>query len=156
MRVPLSTQSIDRYELSEKDLMQLNYYVSDDLVLYNIDKPGDPVAYKGNLFRLKNTETPKTTYLKHGTSGVARSVLSDRLVVSFELGPRRNMVFGSEDQSGLYKLMAKQWIDGYGMVDYGKTEHYTLPGSSGTFVYFKLRELKQSRRRSHKITGRKF
>ena len=137
MRVPLSSASIEEYDLSAEDLKQLHYFPSEDIVLYRINEANDPVAYKGNLFRTQDT-APAKTFLKASTSGIAKKVMDDRVVLSFDIGPSRNLVFGTDKSKGLYELMAKRWIDGHGMLDYGDREYYSLPGSSDTFVYFCL------------------
>ena len=114
----------DGYQLSDRELRALQYYVSDDIHLRRIVESGNRSIGRGILLE-RNARVVDEILIQAGTPGIAVGVGNDWVAVSFEPGSylyfsSRNdgvHVVGDPGRPGdLYYLWATDWMQGTGVV----------------------------------------
>jgi hypothetical protein len=120
----LSTFTRDIYtdqNLSDSDLKQIQFFLSEDLVLYRyLDEKGNFQINDGSL-RIKNGRKTQEIVIKAGTPGVFISrPKADSFAIAFEAGDdSRYLMFGpNPTNGGAYELLASNWKKRTGMVTY--------------------------------------
>ncbi|MFT7589861.1 MAG: hypothetical protein ACI959_002081, partial [Limisphaerales bacterium] len=80
---------------------------------------------------------------------------SDKLAVSFESASDDFLIFGSTaEQAGAFALMAKDWSNRVGNVEYGGKIYRTTPESAGAILMVDVRKLNKTETRSRTAGGR--
>jgi hypothetical protein len=120
----LTTFTRDIYteqNLSDSDLKQIQFFLSEDLVLYRyLDEKGNFEINDGSL-RIKNGRKTQEVVIKAGTPGVFISrPKEDLFAISFESGDdSRYLMFGPNPKNGgIYELRASEWKKRTGVVTY--------------------------------------
>ena len=107
-KIPFTSELKKQNNLQEEDIKQMQFYLSDNIILSNSESSGTKnTDNKGNLI-LNNKYSLNKIIIKKGTKGVVEKVISeDMFLVSFEEG--NFIVFGNKTGIGRYKLMSKKW-----------------------------------------------
>ena len=96
--------------------------------------------------------------IKAGTPGIVEKVIdNNRIAVSFEVGDNTSIIFGapSPKNNERYTLLAPEWSNGKGKLQYKGKTYYTVEGSAGIHLLFKIRKLNNYEKEQRVVKGRK-
>lgn len=151
--VPYSLKIQEKHHLSVADLKELQFYLSDQVVLYRVNPKNRSAVINGGLYT-SSTHDPERVVIKAGTPGKAVLTSANRLGVSFESGSDRFLVFGTNIQDGTYYLQAKNWENGHGIVKYGDSEWFVAPGSGTAHLTIEVKKMKRPYQATTILEGR--
>lgn len=151
--VPYSLKIQEKHRLSVADLKELQFYLSDQVVLYRVNPENRSAVINGGLYT-SNSNDPERVVIKAGTPGKAVLTSANRLGVSFEAGSDRFLVFGTNRQEGTYYLQAKNWENGHGIVKYGESEWFVAPGSGSAHLAIEVKKMKKPYQSTTVVGGR--
>ena len=152
--VPYTSAVQTKYKLTDKDIYGIQFYLSDEVTLYRASDDGQASANNGGLIVHSDRQTEEVI-LRKGTPGIVEDVYADRLVVSFEIGQGKYLIFGNSDPGGPYYLMAEEWERRHGKLSYAGKTYFAKPGSGTAFLKMKLRKLRQLEKRTRIASGRR-
>lgn len=156
------TQSLVReYQFDDQALQKIQFYLSDDIVLHRALRQGESTIEQGRI-SIRNGRRVEEIVFREGTPGVfVFSPGNQRLAISFErkadhyliFGPSKN-IRGSRGQKGIYRLLAREWEDDYGIVTYGEKEYSTPRRSAYVTLLVDIDEKVQVNRKIKEVDGR--
>ena len=151
------TEELKReHRWSDRELSSIQFYLSRDIILYKVSKQGESAIVDGKVV-IRDGEEIDRIVIRHGTPGtLVYNPVYDRFGVSFEAtGKDKFLMFGpSQDSNGQYKLLAKEWNKGYGLVTYGDEVYRTNSGSAYAALMIEMDKLKKTTYRTKEAQGR--
>lgn len=154
-RLPFSQKVRENHNLTQAELSRMQFYVSSDIILTKKDRVSSSQDIEGGTLTLKNERESDLVVIKAGTPGVLEKVIDDkRIAVSFE--PGKFLVFGDPDlKNGRYTLLAADWENNRGVLNYGGEKYYANHGASNIYIQFKMKRLNQIKRKVRYAPGMK-
>lgn len=142
------------YQWSDRDLKKIQFYVSQDIVLYRGLSAEDTRIQKGKI-RVEGKGEVEEIVIKRGTPGVfVMSPKEDRFAISFEEGKREFLMFGPNSKAnGRFVLLAKDWNKNSGEVTYGGTVWETSSESAYAALMVDMKRAKKTKYRSKTAEG---
>ncbi len=142
--VPFTQQLKEQNNLKPEELKSIQFYTSNDLVLRRGENKDTKETSNGELNIVKDAKMEEV-FIKAGTPCVIKEVVDgNRVTVSFDKGAAKYLVFGSiNNRDGYYTLMALDWKNGKGKVNYGEKTYMSSPGSKDVFLVLKMKTLEQ-------------
>ena len=153
-RVPYSTQLSNDLDLPEDQLKQVQFYVSQTVVLERKSEKVRTYTQNGTVV-VKDDQEANRVVIQQGTPGTVVKEEEDKLFVSFEDDPNRFLVFGADDESGRYILLAKSWKNDQGVVNYGGVDYLTSRGSGSSYLLMKMKKEQKMNSTTRYVKGRK-
>jgi hypothetical protein len=120
---------------SNDELSQIQFYVSDDIVLWRDIKTGESVVKNGKI-RTIDGRSVEEVVIKRGTKGqYLFSPKSNQYAVSFDDSDNsKYLIFGpNEKVNNRYVLLAKDWNRSTGKISYGDYIYNT--SNESAFAY---------------------
>ena len=148
--VPFTTDV--QTHLSDMDLSKVQFYISNDIILYKTSEKNKASIENGKVVVLNRNNSESIIIRKNTPCILEYSLNSKNLIVSFELGVGKYLSFGT-DSTGYFSLMAQKWQGKKGILKYAHNTYTTESG--GTFLLIQMRELKRIDQRYKVIYGRK-
>lgn len=142
---------------TEDDLRQIQFYLSNDIVLYRELNQGKSEIIEGEIKVVDGQKRDQITF-KSGTPGVFMfSPKANRFAVSFEDGgDDRFLIFGpSPKSSHRYVLMASNWDRHSGIVTYAGQKWTVNANNAFTALLVDLKRLHNVDVNSRVASGRK-
>ena len=153
------TQSIrEKYKLTENEIRALQFYNSHDIVLNRGERKNEEQGTEEGTLTIKTGNYIEQVTIKAGTPGIVEKVIDGkRIAVSYEVGEGNFLVFGSTnpENRGRYTILASEWVNNKGKLEYGGKTFYAAPGSGNIYLLFKMRKLHQYRKEERVVKGRK-
>jgi hypothetical protein len=142
--IPFTQQLREQHNLKPEELKSIQFYLSNDLVLSRGDQKLKKETNDGELTVLKDAMVEEFIF-KAGTPCVIQEVVDgNRVMVSFEKGGNKFLVFGSlKNRDGYYTLQAFDWSKDKGKVNYGEKIYLTSKGSRDVFLVLKMKSLEK-------------
>ncbi len=154
--VPFTQEIRDTYDLSEEDLQSIQFYISKGFVMKRGERSGEKETGDGELTLKKEHFVEEVVVNAKTPCVVKRSVDGHTLMVEFEEGSDKFLVFGSKRNSdGFYTLRALDWKNGRGKINYGDKYYLSSPGSRDVFLALKLRSIENFRSEQKVLKGKK-
>jgi len=151
-KVVFTSSMQEEYKFSEDRLKKVQFYTSSQIILFKIKQEGDVSVSDGKVL-FKNKKDVEKIIIPKNTKCILEEVLDkSKYLFSFELVDGRVLVFGNNG-SGCYSLMAKNWKDGAGIIEYANKTYVTTNGN--VFLNIKAKNLKQLKGKERVIHGRK-
>ena len=147
----------EQYRWSENELKRIQFYVSEDIVLYKSKKGGRSKIEDGKIEIKSNRQTDKIV-IKKGTPGtLIFTPKEDRYAVSFDNSGSHLMFGPSKKNYGRFTLLAKEWKDkrNQGIVSYGNAEYTTDSSSAYAALLVDLKKARKSVVKTSTVSGRK-
>ncbi|HHJ49679.1 MAG TPA: hypothetical protein ENJ88_02090 [Phaeodactylibacter sp.] len=118
--VPFTQDLYEEYRWTDEDLQKIQFYLSQDILLYRTIKSGDTEITRGEI-RIRDGVKVEEIVIPAGTPGVFLfSPKANRMAISFEDGDKYFLMFGpNEKLDGRYVLLADKWEKHQGTVTYG-------------------------------------
>lgn len=133
---PLASKLIDEYRLSEADLLGLQFYISDDIILHKQSSSVDAEVKDGSLIINENNKLNQII-IKSKTPCVVIQSNKDSIEVEFDNNYRLTFMTSNEaccENKGLYYLSANQWNNGIGLLSVNGTTYQVIGGSYSSYL----------------------
>jgi hypothetical protein len=142
---------------TESELRQIQFYLSDDIVLYRELSGGKSEIIQGEIKIVDGRKRDQVTF-RRGTPGVFMfSPKSNRFAVSFEnSGDDRYLMFGPSPKVGnRYVLMASDWNKRQGTVTYAGQKWIVDANDAYTSLMVDLKRMQQTDVNTRVAPGRR-
>ena len=151
-KIAFTTDVKQKFNLTPKTLQKLQFYTSDEIILYKADKTTESQIQNGKIV-ISESNAKERVIIKKGTPCVLVDTIANKFMISFEQGERA-LIFGNDGVSGgYYSLMAQSWKDKSGILTYGNTNYSTQSGN--VYLTVKGKVLKNLDTRKRTVKGRK-
>lgn len=151
-KVPFTSDIQNKHKFSEETLKKVQFYTSEEIVLYLVKQDGDVVVNEGKII-FRNDEQVQKIVIKKNTPCVLEEIVEqNKFLFSFEYGKDRVLLFGN-NHNGYYSLMAKEWKNKVGEVSYGNKTYLTANGN--VYLNVKMKELNRVNAKQRTVKGRK-
>lgn len=130
---------------SDKDLQKIQFYVSQDIVLFRKHSSGESDIVNGKIV-MKDGQKIEEVVIRRGTPGqLVYNPKHDRFGISFEeKGEENFLMFGPKTEGrGPYMLLAKEWGDNNGLITYGEKTYRTRAGSAYASLMVELEKIRR-------------
>lgn len=146
-RMLMTKSAIDKYKISDEDMMSLQFYATSDVVLNRYEPSTTEKSTEKGALSVSSGQQIEQVIISRGTKGKCVQIMEEgKLVISFEPDDSKFLFFGKKATSEALFLQALEWKDGRGKVQYGENIFYTSPGAENCSLSFKLkREFKEDR-----------
>lgn len=147
----------DQYRWNDEELKQIQFYLSEDLVLHRDAAQSDSEIKEGSI-RIIDGQKVEEVIIPRATPGVFLfSPKANRFAISFESGSDlRYLMFGPNPKAGdRYMLLAKDWAEYDGKVTYDGREYHVDNQQALTGLMVNLRKIQQVSVKSRVAGGRK-
>ena len=154
--VPFTQTVREQYNLNETELKSIQFYTSHDIVLRRGDVDNNKVTKEGELVVVQERKVEEI-FIKAGTPCVIQQVTDgNRVTVTFEDDGGKYLVFGSlSNRNGFYTLLALEWHQGRGMINYGGNTYYVPKGSENIHLLFKMKSLGKFQKEQKVLKGKR-
>lgn len=144
------------YRLSEAELQSVQFYLSDDIILYRDLGINESKISEGKIKIVDGRKVEEIIFPKETPGVLMFSPKQDRFAISFEEGEESFLMFGPNKKAGgKFVLLAKEWDRRVGRVTYkGKTYKTTGQSAMAALLVDVDKARKVSRKRK-KVGGRK-
>jgi len=124
---PITQKMIDENGWDENQLKRIQFYTSEDIILYKLKDASD-VDIKDGKIQYETDKSVKEIVIKKNTPGIlVYYPKKDRWGVSFEKGNSYYLTFGPHPKRGeQFVLLASEWDDTKGLVTYNG-DNYSVP-----------------------------
>ncbi|MFN8309869.1 MAG: hypothetical protein U0T73_07895 [Chitinophagales bacterium] len=154
--VPYSDALKTKYHLQTTDLMRVQFYVSDPVVLQRkVTDAANAQVVQGKV-KIVNGESVEEVIIPRGTPGVLVRDSAGKMSISFEKNDDHFLRFGpNPDKRNRYVLLASDWRNRVGVVNYAGEQFYTSPESSDAELLIDLRRIEKFSKNERVAGGRK-
>ena len=153
---PFTEDLYDENRWSDEELKQIQFYLSEDIVLRREASQGAATIESGRI-RMINGRRVEEVIIRKGTPGVFLfRPKEDRFAVSFEDGDeQRFLMFGPNPKArGRYVLLASEWKRDKGVVSYEDRKFYTSTSSAYAALLVDLKKVRKVALKSRTAKGR--
>ena len=154
---PFSQKLVNQNAWSEDELKEIQFYLSDDIVLRRDFRRGSSKIVSGEI-KMVNGRQVEEVRIPEGTPGILLfQPKSNRMAVSFEDGKdTRYLMFGpNPKRRDNYVLLASDWKNRRGKVQYDGKTYYTNPESALATLMVDLKRTGKTSVKSRSARGRK-
>ena len=146
----------DQQGWSEQQLKKIQFYLSDDIVLWR-DAGSSKSALDNGTIKIIDGRKVQEVVFKEGTPGVfVFSPKKDQFAISFEATDDRFLMFGPSDKwSGRFVLLAKEWKKNRGKITYNGKIWNTSTESAYATLMVDLKKANKTQYNSKTVSGRK-
>jgi hypothetical protein len=141
----------------ESDLRQIQFYVSNDIVLNRQLNSSETEIVSGKIKTI-NGKQVEQIIIKSGTPGILTTQPDNRrMAISFEIDDSYYLTFGAyENRGGKYYLMLKEVQNNkMAKVSYVNKEFYISPSSLEAFLQVNMKKILKEERKQRVAGGRK-
>jgi len=143
------------YNWSEEDLKKIQFYLSNDIVLFR-EASSDNVAIQEGKIKIRDGRKVEEIVFKRGTPGLMIfSPKENRFAVSFEENDKFLMFGSNQKAGGRFVLLAKDWKKRTGEVTYGGETYYTSSKSALAALLVDLDNVGRTNYNVKKVKGRR-
>lgn len=151
-KVPFTTELQKSYNLSEATLKKVQFYTSEEIILYKVEEEGDASVTGGKLLISNKKDCEKIIILRNTPCLLEKVIDDHKLLVSFEVGDHKFIAFGNTS-GGSYSLLAKEWENTTGKLKYANKTYATENGD--VYLNVVLKKLNKLKSKERVIGGRK-
>jgi hypothetical protein len=156
-RIPFTQAIKEQYQLNEEDMKKIQFYASSDIVLQRGEVTDKSVGTDQGKLKVTDGKSVEEVLIRAGTPGVVEKVIdANRVAVSFENKEGAFIIFGDPyDKKGRYTLLAADWENNRGKLEYMGKTYYAAQGTSNVYLTFYLQKLNKYKKQQHVATGKK-
>lgn len=151
-KVPFTQELKTQCGLSETSLKKVQFYTSDEIVLYKVQEDGDASVNKGVLLIQNKKDCEKIVILKNTPCILEQVIDEHKILFSFEVGNGKFIAFGNTSK-GSYSLLAKDWENSVGTLKYANKTYATENGD--VYLNVVLKKINKLRSKERLVKGRK-
>jgi len=152
---PFTKSMYDDYGWSERDLQNVQFYLSHDIVLKRNARANDSSIKDGKI-RVTEGRNIEKVIIKKGTPGTLVFVpKKNRFAVSFDQDEKKYLMFGpSKKVNGRFVLLAQDWDKNIGKMTYNNENYSTTSQSALAHLLVDIKEAAKVRYSKERATGR--
>lgn len=153
--VPFTTTIQEKFGLTKEDLKQVQFYVSEDIVLTKelLGKSNEVVSGKIKTFASKKIDE---VFVKAKTPCLVVDTNSKgNLKVSFSLSDEKTLTFGNTPNSTRFVLLAEKWEGHTGILNYGGEKYQVSGFGYDSSLCVKMKDIRKVCKHKHRERGRK-
>lgn len=152
--VPFTGEFEYKTGLNKEQLKHVQFYNSGPIVLFREINDNTTQILRGEII-MRNGKQLEQVVIPPHTPGVVINSSRERLGVSFEKGTDRYLVFGRNPRrANAYTLLAKDWVNSLGSVEYDGKEFKVNTTSASTYLIVNTKVLKDLDVSSRTAKGR--
>ena len=154
---PFTKSLYEQNRWTENELRQIQFYVSDDIVLRRVLTGSKSEIVAGEI-KMINGRAVEEVVIRAGTPGVLLFLPEgDRLGVGFEAdSDARYLMFGPNPKlRGRFVLLASEWEADSGIVTYGDKKYRVASADAMATLMVDLKRIQQTRVQSRTAGGRR-
>ena len=146
----------NEFNWSERELSTIQFYVSQDIILYKSLESESSEISKGRI-KVVDGGRVEEIVIEKGTPGVfVHSPKTNRLAISFEDDDDKFLMFGPNKKAkGRFVLLAKDWNRNYGQISYGDEVYETNSSSAYAALMVDIEKARKVRYSSRKAEGKR-
>ena len=107
-KVPFTSNLKERYGITESTMKKIQFYTSKEIILMQSGAESSMSTYDGKILVNNSTRENKIIIPKNTPCTIERVMDSTKVIVSFEYGDGKILLFGV-NSIGTYSLLAKKW-----------------------------------------------
>jgi hypothetical protein len=138
--------------LPENKLKKIQFYTSEEIILYKTKEKTDASVKNGKIFLETDKDCEKIIIKKNTPCVLEKELDKNKMLFSFEYGEGKVLLFGNSN-GGQFSLMAKEWKDKIGVIEYGTNTYVTNSGT--VFLVVNAKKLKRLKDKYRIVSGRK-
>lgn len=123
--VPFTVQMQEKYGLTKSDLTEIQFYLSEDVVLTQEKSGVDKALQNGKFVAVSHKKTEQVVIPINTPCLVVDTNSKGNLKVVFGQDDDTYLTFGSEHNTKKFVLLAEEWSETKGVVTYGANKYYT-------------------------------
>lgn len=152
---PFTKSLYEEYDWSERDLQNVQFYLSNDIVLTR-KATGYETSIKEGKIRVKEGKKVEKVVIKRGTPGVIVFIpKKNRFAVSFDKDDNKFLMFGPDRKAqGRFVLLAQDWEKNRGELTYNNERYFTTSESALAHLMVDIKAAAKVRYSKEKATGR--
>jgi hypothetical protein len=154
---PFNQDLYDKYRWSNEELKNIQFYLSDDIVLYK-KLDGSEASISDGKIQIKKEKKGEKILMKRGTPGVyIFSPKNNRFAISFhESDDTKYLMFGpNEALKGNFALLGKEWGKYQGQVTYEDQTYIVNADDALAILLVDLRKVSKYNYQNKEERGRK-
>lgn len=151
-KVPFTQELKTQCGLSEPSLKKIQFYTSDEIVLYKIKEDGDAFVNNGILLIQNKKDCEKIVILRNTPCILEKIIDDNKILFSFEVGDGKLIAFGNTS-NGSYSLLAKEWENSVGTLKYANKMYATENGD--VYLNVVLKKINKLKSKERLVKGRK-
>ena len=146
----------DQYDWTESELRRIQFYVSQDIVLYRGSADRGSRIKDGQI-RIENDREVEEVIIKEGTPGVfIDAPRNNHFAISFEDERDHYLMFGPNSKAeGRFLLMAKDWDSRSGKITYGGKVYETSSSSAYAALMVDIKRAKKTKYKTKTAGGQR-
>ncbi len=146
----------DDYQWSERELKRIQFYISQDIVLYR-RLSGENARISQGKIRVVDGSEVEEIVIKKGTPGVyIQSPEPNNFAIAFDNRKNHYLMFGpNQKANGRFVLLAKEWDRDKGKITYGGKYYDTSNASAYAALMVDLKKAKDIKYRTKRASGRR-
>lgn len=155
--VPYSEALKNQYHLSDSDIPKIQFYTSDNIILYK-DAVNGQRTIEGGKIKVVDGREVEEIIIQNKTKGIAikNPLLGNNLGVSFEINDNYFLTFGENPKfNNKYCLLASNWKNDIGEVTYNGEKFRTPSASGRVYLLVNIKKLEKMETKSRVAKGRK-
>ena len=158
IKVPLTDQLKTEYDLTDKNMKKVQFYVSQTIILERSKTTGTQgTSDDGTLVANKSSEQDRVI-IPSNTKGIFESYgPNGEAFIRFEVGVGNVLKFAirPNQTTGKYYLVADWKQDKGGEISYGNQTYYATSASGNAYLMVVLKKLNKTRRKDRIVKGMK-
>ena len=152
---PFTESMYVEYGFSERDLQNVQFYLSHDIVLKR-KATGTESTIKDGKIRVKEGKEVEQIVIKRGTPGTLLFIpKKNRFAVSFDQDENKYLMFGpNKKANGRFVLLAQDWDRQVGTMNYNNEMYYTSSESALAHLLVDIKAAAKIKYTREQATGR--
>lgn len=138
--------------LPSDKLKKIQFYTSEEIVLYKTKEKTDASVKNGKIILETDKDSEKIIIKKNTPCILEKELDKNKMLFSFEYGDGKVLLFGNTN-GGQFSLMAKEWKDKMGVIDYANKVYVTNGGA--VYLTVSAKKLKRLKDKYRVVSGRK-
>lgn len=146
----------DEHQWSDRELKRIQFYVSQDIVLYRGLSDSNSKIENGQI-KVNSDRKVEQVVIKKGTPGVfVQAPKQNRFAISFGDGKGQFLMFGPNAKAnGKFVLLAKNWDRRSGQISYGGKIYETSSESAYAALMVDIKRARKTKTDSKKAEGQR-
>ena len=152
---PFTKNMYQDYGWSERDLQNVQFYLSHDIVLKRKASGNESIIKDGKI-RVVDAKKVEKIVIKRGTPGTLVFIpKKNRFAVSFDHDESKYLMFGpSKKVNGKFVLLAQDWDRNVGTMTYNNETYYTTSSSAMAHLLVDIKAASKVRYTREQASGR--
>lgn len=157
VRVPFTNEVIEKYDLTETSLKQIQFYTSEYIVLEAKNSTGNQYVVDGKIVDSQNNKNYRVIIQPQTKCVMEKRDDNGEIYIRFEQGKDKFLKFAvrKNDNLGRYYLVADYTDKNKGKVSYENKTYYINSSSGNAYLTVSVRKLNKTYGKNKYVKGMK-